>query len=246
MQTQTLKVEQRKVLGRKVKNLRLEGVLPANIYGKKVKSEAVQVSTSDFEKVYAATGETGLVELTVGGKKRPVLINNVQTDPATEAVLHADFMQVDLKEKVSAQVPVELSGESPAEKEGKGTVVQYIDEIEVEALPRDLPEKFEVDLSGLEEVNVAVYVKDLSFDQSKVKIEEDPEGIIVKVEPPREVEEEAPPTEEVSGEIPEGAEEAPIEAQESKPEKEGSGKKEAKNQTKTDSTSGVKEQKEGK
>ena len=196
MNRPSLKAEKREILGRKVKQLRQEGVLPANIYGKKVKSQAVQVKLVDFEKVFGLVGETGLVELVVNGKKRPVLIHNAQVDPVTDSVIHIDFLQVDLKEKVSAAVAIELSGEAPAEKEGKGTVVQYIDEIEVEALPANLPEKFEVNLSGLTEVDAAVQVKDLKVDKTKVEIQNDPGQIIVKVEPPRKVEEEAPPAEE--------------------------------------------------
>src|SRR3990167_6090633 len=116
-------------------------------YGKKIKSESVQVDASEFMKVYREVGETGLVELVLDGKHKPVLVHNVQLDPVTDVVLHADLLQVDLKEKVTAQVRVELTGESPAEKQGLGTVVQYVDEIEVEALPGDLPDKFEVDAS---------------------------------------------------------------------------------------------------
>lgn len=193
MQTQILKAEKRKVLGRKVKTLRREGVLPANIYGKKVKSEAVKVDAKDFASVFSKAGETGIVELVLEGKKRPVLIHNVQVHPVTDLAVHADFLQVDLKAKVTAQVPVELTSMSPAEKEGKGTVVQYVDEIEVEALPADLPDKFEIDLSKLSEVDKAVKVGELKVDRTKIEIKNEVDQIIVKVEPPRKEEEEARP-----------------------------------------------------
>jgi large subunit ribosomal protein L25 len=211
MQKHSLKAEKRKITGRKVKKLRKEGVLPANIYGKKIKSVALQVSLKDFEKVFKKTGETGLVELSVGGKKHPVLIHNIQKDPITDSYVHADFLQVDLKQKVTAQIPVELTGESPAEKTGLGTVVQYIDEIEVEALPTDLLDKIEVDLSKLEEVDQEIKVKDLNVDNKKIEVKNDPELIIVKVEPPRKEEEEPEPKkveeeEEVEAEVPEGEE----------------------------------------
>lgn len=193
MQKQSIKAEKRKVIGRKVKTLRREGILPANIYGKKIKSEAVRVNIKDFAEVFSKVGETGLIELVLEGKKRPVLIHNVQTDPITDMAVHADFFQVDLKEKVTAQIPVELTGESSTEKEGKGTVVQYIDEIEVEALPTDLLEKFEIDLTVLKEVDDAVKVEDLKVEKSKVDIKNEPDQIIVKVEPPRKEEEEVKP-----------------------------------------------------
>jgi large subunit ribosomal protein L25 len=185
-----LKAQKRETLGKKVKNLRAEGVLPANIYGKGIDSVSIKVDGADFENVFKEAGETGLVEIEVGKEKRPTLIDEVQTDPVTDEILHIDFRQVDLKEKVIATVPIEQTGESPAEKKGIGTAVLYLDEVEVEALPTDFPEKFEVDVSGLEEVDEAIYIKDLPLDKDKIEIKADPEEIVVKVEPPREEEEE--------------------------------------------------------
>ena len=211
MNKTTLTVQVRKVTGRKVKTLRKEGLIPANIYGKKIKSQAVQVKALDFKKAYEEAGETGLISL----GDRAVLVSSVQFNPLTDAVVHVDFRQVDLKEKVTAAVPVELMGKSPAEKGGIGTVVQYIDEIEVEALPTDLPEKFEIDASGLSEVDQAVFVSDLKYDQAKVEVKNDPGEIIVKVEPPQKEEVVAPPVTEgvpVEGEVPkEGEAQAPSE-----------------------------------
>jgi large subunit ribosomal protein L25 len=180
-------------MGRKVKNLRKEGLLPGNVYGKKVKSEPIQVVLKDFEKAYKEVGETGLLTLQVGKKERPVLVHNLQLNPVTEAPVHVDFLQVDLKEKVEAEVPVELSGESPAEKQAIGTVVQYINEIKVEALPTELPEKFLVDVGGLAEVDQAILVKDIKVDRKKVDIKNGAEEIVFKVEPPQKEEVVAPP-----------------------------------------------------
>ncbi len=196
MKKYKLSAEKRTVLGRKVKKIRKEGSLPANIYGKKVKSQAVVVKEKEFAKVFKEAGETSIIELMLGKVKKPVLIHNVQTDPVSDMPLHVDFHQVDLKEKVMANVPVEVLGEAPAEKQGLGTMVQYIDEIDVEALPAELPEKFEVDISGLEEVNAAIFVKDLKYDKKKIEIKLDDEEVVVKIEPLRKEEEVAPPAEE--------------------------------------------------
>jgi large subunit ribosomal protein L25 len=201
MQKQTLKAEVRKISGRKVKNLRKEGILPGNISGKKIKSEAVQVILKDFEKVYKDIGETGLLTLEIGKDEKPVLIHNLQVNPVSDAPVHVDFLQVDLKEKVEADVPVELTGESPAQKQAIGTVVQYINEIKVEALPMDLPEKFTVDTSGLAEIDQAILVKDLKVDRAKVDVKTGPDEIVVKVEPPQKEEVVAPPAP-VEGEVP--------------------------------------------
>ena len=211
----TLNVEKRDLTGRKVKKLRKEGIVPANIFGKKVKSVSVQADAKTFEKIFINAGETQLVELTLDKEKKPVLVHHVQRDPVTDQLLHIDFLQVDLTQKVTANVPVELVNESPAEKQGIGTAVQQINEIEVEALPADLPEKFEVDLSELAEVDQMVLVKDLKVDRSKVEITNSEDDIVVKVEPPKE-EKEEPVATPAEGE--EGPTEAPAEGEEEKGE----------------------------
>lgn len=207
MDKQILNAQKRIVKGRKVKTLRLEGFLPGNIYGKKTESLAVAVKTTDFLQVYKEAGETNLVNLVIKNGKideRAVLISNVQKDPVGGSPVHVDFRQVDLKEKVTAEVPVEIEGESPAEKQGLGTVVQYVNEIEVEALPTDLPDKFVVDIAKLEAVDQAVSVKDLRVDKEKIEIKMDVETILVKVEPPQKEEVIAPPPAEAA------VEEAPV------------------------------------
>src|SRR3990167_2161773 len=201
MDTKTLKAEDRKIEGRKVKALRKQNVITANIFGNKIKSKSIQVSLKDFENLYKEVGETGVINLDFGSEKRPVLVHDVQLNAKTDEVLHIDFHQVDLKEKIEAEVPVELTGESPAEKQSLGTVVQYVNEIKVEALPGDLPEKFVVDVSELSEVDQAVFVKDLKMDRSKVEVKNDAEEIIVKVAPPQKEEVPAVPTP-LPGEIP--------------------------------------------
>lgn len=214
MDKPTLKVEIRKVLGRKVKALRRDGILPANIYGKNVKSLAVELPVKDFLKVFEKTGETGLLNVQVDGQVKPVLVSNVQYHPVTDFPLHADFRQVDLKEKITAPVPIEIIGEASAERTGIGIMVQQMAEVEVEALPTDLPEKIVVDVSKLENVDDAVHVKDLDVDREKVALQAEEDQIVVKIEPPA-VEEVAPPTEE---EVPEEGAEAPAAEGEAAPE----------------------------
>lgn len=187
-----LRVEKRSVEGRRVRALRRDGILPANVFGKNVKSFSVQLPVRNFEKTYDEVGETGLIDLQVDGEIRPVLVSNVQYHPVTDLPLHADFRQVDLKEKIQAAVPVEVVGESPAEKTGVGILVQQMNEIEVEALPTDLPEKIVVDVGKLENVDDAIHVKDLAVDRSKVILSADEEEIVVKIEPPAKEEEIAP------------------------------------------------------
>lgn len=163
MKKHTLAGNKREALGRKVKKLRSTGQVPASIFGKKIESTSVSVALDQFLRVYKEAGETGLVELTVSGSVRPVLIHHVQKDPVTSAILNIEFHEVDLKVKVHANVPLVTIGESPAVTQKKGVVLTILDEIEVEALPMDLPEKIEVDVSALSEVNAEVKVGDLKI-----------------------------------------------------------------------------------
>ena len=202
MDKKILNAEARTLKGRKVKKLREEGIIPANIYGKKIKSKAISIKLDEFKSIFKEVGETGLINLEIKGDKenRAVLVSNVQMNPVSDIPVHIDFHQVDLKEKVTADVPVELFGESPAEKQSLGTVVLYINNIEVEALPGDLPEKFAIDISKLTEVDQAVHVKDLGIDKAEVEVKVDLEEIVAKVEPPQKEEVVEPVVTEVAGE----------------------------------------------
>lgn len=163
MKKHSLKATKRDDLGRKVKKLRLSGQIPATVYGKSIKSVSIAVPADTFAKTYGEAGETGLIELSVDGSVRPVLVHHVQKDPVTWAILHIEFHQVDLKEKVHADVPLELTGDSPAVTEKRGVLLTILDEIEVEGLPTDLVDKIEVDVSGLMEVNQEVKIGDLKI-----------------------------------------------------------------------------------
>src|SRR3990167_4982404 len=131
----SLAAENRVVLGRKVKQLRRKGILPANITGKHIDSISVQLRLDEFNKVFSGAGETGLVSLELEGKLHPVLIHEIHWDPVYGIPLHADFLEVNLSEKVVATVPIEIIGESPAVQAEEGVLVQQMHEVEVEALP---------------------------------------------------------------------------------------------------------------
>lgn len=160
MKRHKLKVEKRKVLGKQVKRLRREGVVPGNVYGKNIKSEAVQAPLTEFSSVYKEAGETGLVDLELDGKLIPVLIHNVHKN-FRDKVLHADFYQVNLKEKVKTMVPLEIIGEPNAVTEKIGILMNILDEVEVEALPEELPENIEVNVEHLKNIDDQITVADL-------------------------------------------------------------------------------------
>ncbi len=158
-----LKVEKRSVVGKKVKKLRRDGIVPGNVYGKEMKSAAVQLPLKDFLTVYKQVHETGLVDLALDGQMLPVLIHNVQFDPKTRVPVHADFFKVNLKEKITAKIPVVSIGEPKAETDKVGLLEQPVAEIEVEALPTDLPEKIEVDVASLAKVDDQILVSDVKL-----------------------------------------------------------------------------------
>lgn len=180
MKKHALSASVRDLTGRKVKSLRTQGLLPASVYGKKIKSASLTVKRDEFSKVYSEAGESGLVELSIGSDVRPVLIHNVQVDPVTSAPLHVEFFQVDLKEKVHANVPLEFIGEAPAVAQKQGVILTILDEIEVEALPTDLPEKITIDISGLATVDQEIKVSDLTLPNA-VTLVSDKGLTIVKV-----------------------------------------------------------------
>jgi large subunit ribosomal protein L25 len=179
MKRYKLKVEKRTVLGKQVKKLRREGVLPCNIYGKGIKSAAVQVPQTDFDTVYKEAGETGLVDVQLDEKVIPVLIHNMQKDFRGN-VLHADFFQVNLKEKVKTMVPLEIIGEPKAVTDKIGLLMNILSEVEIEALPEELPENIQVDVAHLANIDDQVTVADLKV-PAGVTILTEPEQVVSKI-----------------------------------------------------------------
>ena len=158
----SLPVDPRTVNGRKVKTLRKAGLIPGNVFGKKIKSFAVQVDAKKFAQLFSQAGETSLIYLTLADNhQHPVLISGIQRHPVTGDILHIDFRQVVLTEKVKAMIPLALTGESSAVKDKNGVLVQAVNEIEVEALPTDFPENFLLDISSLMEIGDSLLLKDL-------------------------------------------------------------------------------------
>ena len=174
-----LSVKKRDIHGKKVKNLRAQGLVPAVIYGKHVKAESISCVKNDLLKVYKACWYSTPVELT-GDVDHLVLINSLQLDPVSDEIISADFLAVSRTEKVAAKIPVVTFGESQLEKLNEGKIMKVRDEVEVEALPQDLPSKFEIDISVLETVNDVFFIKDLKV-SDKVTILDDPELPILTV-----------------------------------------------------------------
>lgn len=181
----SLAAEERKILGKKVKRLRKDGQLPGHVFGKDVDGENVLVSAKDFLKTFQQAGETSLIDLKIGSEKvRSVLIREVQYDPVRGQPIHIDFYQVDLAQKVKVPVPIVQIGESAeAVHSGEAIVLQTLNEVEVEALPTDLVEKIEVDISLLRAIDDAITVGQLNYDRSKLTIHAPEDELVIKLAP---------------------------------------------------------------
>jgi large subunit ribosomal protein L25 len=186
-----LTVTVREQFGRQVKALRERGVIPAELYGHGVANIHLAVPEKDFVRVFKEAGTNTVVTLMLGREKRAALIYDVTRDPLTGAPAHVDFYQVKMDEKIRAKVPLAFVGEAPAVK-AKGAIVnRSMSEIEVEALPQDLPHSLTADLSVLDDVGKSIYVRDISIPKSvKVLVEEN--TAVATATPPAPVEEEKP------------------------------------------------------
>ncbi len=183
-----IKAQPRTELGKKVNKARKSGLIPAVVYGHGIKSESIYVPAKEFEKAYKAAGESTIVGLELAGKKRNTLIHDVSRDPLSDQILHIDFYQVRMDEKLKAKVPLVFVGESLAVKAEGGVLVKNIQEVEVEALPQDLPRQIEVDISALANFDDHIYLKDLSLPGS-AHITAEANEIVASVIPPRSEEE---------------------------------------------------------
>jgi large subunit ribosomal protein L25 len=156
-----LSVKTRDVLGKKVKALRREGLIPAELYGHGFKNVHLSLPAKEFNKVLKAAGSTSVITLLLGKETKSAMIHAVALHPVTSEVVHVDFHQVRMDELVKAHVPLEFVGESPAVKTLGAVINKSMSEIEVEAFPQDLPHNITVDLSSLDELDKTIYVKDL-------------------------------------------------------------------------------------
>ncbi len=187
----TLSAKIRKETGKKTDSLRQAGKIPAVVYGHGVKNVSLEVDYKDFQRVFKQTGESSLVELSIEGEtlKRPVLIHELQIDPVSDNFIHIDFLQPSLKEEVEVKIPLVFEGVSLAVKDLGGTLVKNIAEIEVKALPQNLPHEIKVSIDGLNNFGDHILVKDLIIPKD-VKISKKPDEIVVSVAEPAKVEEE--------------------------------------------------------
>jgi large subunit ribosomal protein L25 len=187
-----LTVASREILGKKVKALRKEGLIPAEIYGHGQNNVHITVTRKEFAKAYKEAGSTTVVTLLLDKKKVPVIIHDVTIHPVLDDVTHVDFYQVKMDEKITTMIPLEFVGESPAIKEKGAIINKAMSEIEVEALPGDLPHSIKIDLSVLKDIDESIYVKDIPHPKGVEFLVEEDTAVASATEPAPEEEVAAP------------------------------------------------------
>lgn len=181
----TIRARAREVLGKKTQTLRHAGDLPAVLYGKGVDALSLTVNLNEFQRAYRMAGESTLIDLAVE-RAAPVkvIIQEVQRHPVTSALLHVDFRQVNMAEKITTEIPLVFTGESAAVKELGGVLVKNLDEIEVKSLPGDLVHEIKVDISALQTFEDIIHVGDLALPKG-IEPLADAKEVICLVTPPR-------------------------------------------------------------
>ncbi|MCX8126277.1 MAG: 50S ribosomal protein L25 [Dehalococcoidia bacterium] len=194
MEQLELRASKRQLLGKKVRSLRRAGMVPAHLFGRGIQSEPLQVDESSLQRVLARVGTSHLVSLMVEGESEPrnVLVKEVQRDYLGDRVIHVDFYQVRMTDKLRVEVPLSMVGEAPAVKSKLGVLMQAMRYLPVECLPADIPESIQVDVSGLAKLEDGIYAKDLKL-KDGITILADPDDLIVKVSPIKVTKEEVKP-----------------------------------------------------
>jgi large subunit ribosomal protein L25 len=186
---QVLTAEARDITGKRVKRLvRAKGKIPGVVYGKGLEPYLVSVNAKEFRRLYHEVGGSALVDLTVAEEAHPVLIHEPDHDPITGNETHVDFYRVNMRQKITAEVPIHFMGEAPAVHALDGSLLKIIDAIEVECLPTDLPSELEVDLSPLVDFEAVIHVSDITVPEG-VELHVEDEAAVARVEPPRSDEE---------------------------------------------------------
>jgi len=178
----TLQATNREVLGKKTRFLRRQGITPTHLFGHNLKSLALQCDTTQLQHIIAQAGMSRLINLRIDNEKQPksVFIREVQRDVLSNQLLHVDFYQVIKGEKIAVDVPIVLVGEAPAMKEKGRMLTHGITSLSIECLPDSVPPQIEVDLSPLEEVEQAIYVKDIILSPD-ITVHADPDQLLVKI-----------------------------------------------------------------
>jgi len=177
-----LKVVNREILGKKVKHLRRQGITPVHVFGHGIESLALQCDTKELERVLSQAGQTRLVNLKLAKEKKPrtVVVREFDRDWRRGQLVHVDFYQVRMEEKLRLEIPIVLIGEAPALKSKTNMLDHELGTLTVECLPAKIPNSFEVDISSLAELDQAIRVKDITLDKD-ITVLNSPDLVVAKI-----------------------------------------------------------------
>ena len=186
MDVPTLKLDQRTLLGKKVRRLRRQGVIPVHVYGAGIEPANLQVEDRTLNRLLLQVGSNIPVSVEYEGQDEESIcfVREIQRHPVSETVIHVDFLRVDVTQTVAAEVPVTLVGSSPAVSQMAGTLLQNIQSLTIEALPMNMPAEVTVDISALVDFDTTLAVGDVET-PGNATVLNDPEDVIVRVAPPR-------------------------------------------------------------
>lgn len=181
-----IKLSNRSISGKKVANLRREGIMPVHLYGGDSGPLSLQGDSAEINKLLPRVGLNIPVSVVVedGETGEICFVREVQRHPLTQDILHVDFLRVDVKSKITASVPIEVIGDSPAVRLLGGTLIQNMQSINVEALPLNVPEKITVDITSIEDFETAIHISDISV-EGDISITNPSDALVARVAPPR-------------------------------------------------------------
>ena len=213
--TYSLDAQTRALVGKKVHQLRVQGLVPAVVYGARVDPVHLQIPYRPLEVALMHAGGTHLININFDGKTQSVITREVQRDILRGTIMHVDFLAVDASTRITADIPVRLVGESPAVQTRVGNLLQQTTSLSIEAISADLIDAVEVDISGLKEIGDAIHVRDLNINPN-ITVMNDPDDLVVRISPIREVveETEAAPEGEVEAAEPEVISKGKVEEEE--------------------------------
>lgn len=185
MESETLALSRRSVLGKKVKRLRKQDIMPVHMYGSGIEAQSLQGDGATLRRLLPRVGTNIPVSVQVEGSdaENICFVREVQRHPVTEDLLHIDFIRVDVTQTISAEVPITLMGVAPATQQG-GTLLQPLTTLLVEALPMNIPASIEADVSGLDDFEKSIVVSDITVG-ADVTVLTDSDEFVARVSPPR-------------------------------------------------------------
>jgi large subunit ribosomal protein L25 len=177
-----LEVTERKILGKKVRFLRHQGITPLHLFGHGIESASLQCATTNLQRVLAEAGQTRLIRLKLNNEKGPrnVVVRGVQKEPLTGETLHVDFYEVRMGEQVKMEIPIILVGEAPTLRSKENTLVQELNSLAIECLPASIPNNVELNVTSITEPDQVQRVKDIELNE-RITVLSDPEQVVTRI-----------------------------------------------------------------